>query len=92
MANRHGDKHGFKSRVILGEYRTPRMVVWLMKNFPGVVRTERQGGYVLFVLAVVVFFAAAGVLWSVAGTRVAPLYRSYAPDGNTQYQNNSPAR
>ena len=76
MEQHHTDNRGFKSRVILGEYRTPRMVVWLMKHFPEFIKNERQGGRVLFVLAIVIFLAAAGVFWSVAGGGIAQRYSS----------------
>lgn len=38
----------YKSRTLLGEYQTPKMVLWLLKHSGGLLKTQRQAAYVLF--------------------------------------------
>ena len=37
----------YKSRALLGEYRTPQMVIWMLKHSGGLLKTERQAAYML---------------------------------------------
>lgn len=58
MASYHKE---FKSRVILGEYRTPKLVAWLLKHSGGLLKTQRQAayvllGFILFTLIAVPYF------------------------------------
>lgn len=55
---------GFKSRSVLGLPTTPGMVRWLMKLG---IKDEKAAGYVLVVLALVVFAVSIYFWFSVAG-------------------------
>jgi hypothetical protein len=53
------------------------MALWLMKYFPGVVKTERQAGATLMIIMGVVLLAMAGVLFGNIRKVVPP--SAYAP-------------
>lgn len=78
MAPHQQRSHGFKSRVILGEYRTPSMIIWLMRRFPEMIRTERQGAYALLSLVSIVLLTMTAVLyandWGGVGRRYLKAY------------------
>ncbi len=88
MTHHHHEKNEFKSRVILGEYRTPGMALWLMKHFPGIVKTERQAGSFLLVITGFVLLAMVGVLSGTLMRVIAPAYYgSYRQSsGDMRYQ------
>lgn len=51
--------HGFKSRVILGESQTPKIINLILKS--KLAKNETQAGYVLLCIIVLIFVAAISV-------------------------------
>lgn len=51
--------HSFKSRVILGQAETPKIIGFLLKN--KVAKNEEQAGYILLGVIVLIFAAAIAV-------------------------------
>lgn len=51
--------HSFKSRVILGQAETPKIISFLLKN--KVAKNEEQAGYILLGVIVLIFVAAIAV-------------------------------
>ncbi|GEM_PF-2317881 len=88
MTQHHREKHEFKSRVILGEYRTPAMALWLMRHFPQLCKTERQAGSVLLILTGFVLLAMIGVLSGTIARAVTSAYDAAYPQssGDVRYQ------
>ena len=37
----------YKSRELLGEYQTPKMVLWMLKHSGGMLKTQKQAAAVL---------------------------------------------
>ena len=74
--------HQYKSRVLLGELKTPWMVIWLMKHFPGIIKTERQAAYVLYGTSLIVFSISAVLFWF--ALKEHGIY-SYYDDGERQF-------
>lgn len=62
----------FKSRVILGEAKTPSLVVWLVKL--GLTKNQRLAGRILIALSVA-FFAASFYFFSTVGSYAALFIR-----------------
>ena len=62
--------HQYKSRVLLGEFKTPWLVIWLMKHFPGIIKTERQAAYVMYGATLIFFSTSIILFWLALKQRV----------------------
>jgi hypothetical protein len=60
-SNEEKGKSQFRSRVILGEFKTPALVKWLIKI--GFVKTERAAGIMLLALTTACFLVAVGLFF-----------------------------
>ncbi len=48
------DGQMYRSRAILGELQTPKMITWVLRHSGGTLKTERQAAYALLALACVI--------------------------------------
>lgn len=62
----------YRSRVILGERQTPRIITWAMKVGDGFIKTERQAAYVLFALVIISLIISAFLFFGGSGKQKAP--------------------
>ncbi|MBI4224785.1 MAG: hypothetical protein HY617_00485 [Candidatus Sungbacteria bacterium] len=61
------DGQMYRSRAILGDFRTPKMIVWVMQHSGGALKTERHAAYAL--LAVACIIGVVSILLFVRGIR-----------------------
>ena len=76
MATHHKE---YKSRVILGEYQTPKMVVWILKHSGGLLKTQRQAAYLLFGFVLFTLVAVPYLTLNISGIMQHPSIYAPAP-------------
>lgn len=48
------DGQMYRSRAILGDFRTPKMIVWVLRHSGGAIKTERHAAYALLAVACII--------------------------------------
>ena len=85
------DHKEYKSRAILGEYQTPKMVLWMLKHSGGILKTQQQAAYVLFFFILFTMVAVPYIVLRASGVIQHPQIYAPVPEilqpGNTLLNN-----